>query len=173
MGVMPRPIAAALAALATLALAGCAAAAAPRHHAAASPAPAPVSSATAPASSAPGISAWLDGAGYRDFKKLAGQFSLPGKAYKSGGMPAEAKACATLAARISAAQQAPPIPDAQAERDYSLALTDWETGAVDCQAGASASNVALLDASVAHTTAGAAYFQKATRRIVALIKASG
>jgi hypothetical protein len=173
MAVMTRKTITALAALASLALAGCASPA--HHHQAASspPASASVSPAPSPASPAPGISAWLDGAGYRDFKKLVGQLSLPGKAYKSGGMPAEARACATLANVISSAQQAPPVPDAQAERYYSLALTDWETGAVDCQAGASASNVTLLDESARHTRAGTAYFQKATRRIVALINASG
>jgi hypothetical protein len=159
-----------LAALAMLTLSGCGSPA-PRHPAPtvtrqASPSPSPVTSAT-------GISAWVNGAGYRAFKKLTGELGLPGKAYKTGGMAEMARACSTLATQITAAQQAPPIPDARAEREYSLALTDWENGAVDCQDGATSGDASLLAASVRHTTAGNAYFQRATKRIVALIRASG
>jgi hypothetical protein len=88
-------------------------------------------------------------------------------------MAAMGRACGRFAAFISSVQQAPPIPDAKAERYYSLALTNWETGAVDCQAGATAADAALLKTSGEHTNTGTGYFQKASARIVTLLRAAG
>lgn len=128
-------------------------------------------SASAPSAS-PGILTWVRGQGGRDFERVGGQLKADAAAPGSGPA-ATARGCTKLAAFISKVQQDAPVPDATAQRYYALALTNWQTGAADCQAGATASDAALLKASAEHFNAGSADFAKAARRILALIHAAG
>lgn len=126
-------VAAMAALLAVVCLAGCGSGA--HHQAAAETAPAVSAPSPSDQGSTSRMGAWLDGAGLRATKRVLGQIKLTDEASHSGSRAAEVAACARLAAVISGAQQAPPIPGARAERYWSLALTNYETGAVDCQAG--------------------------------------
>ena len=88
-------------------------------------------------------------------------------------------ACQSLAAAVTAAKAAPPIPDAIMQRSYDLALARLATAATDCRAGISVypygdedvktyENPTLLHQSVSGLVAGAKDLYRATVDINAI-----
>jgi hypothetical protein len=103
------------------------------------------------------LDAWLVDGGHAELTRLTdaivavGHADTPGKTYAALG-----RACTREAAAVSSAQAGPPVPDAAAQTSFASALAEYATSAADCQAGASAHSVALLNEAATATRAGTA-----------------
>ncbi len=129
--------------------------------AAATPSTAPAAVASPPpgasATTAEKLDAWFVDGGHATLTRLTtaivavGHADAAGKTYAALG-----RACAREAAAVSSAQAGPPVPDAPAQASFADALAEYAKSAADCQAGASAHSVALLNKAAAATRAGTA-----------------
>ncbi len=103
------------------------------------------------------VDAWFADGGQNELDRLGaaivavGQADTPGASY--AGLN---QACVKEAAAVASAQAGPAVPDAAPEASLSSALAEYAKSAADCQAGASAQNVALLNQAAAETRAGTA-----------------
>lgn len=102
------------------------------------------------------VDAWFADGGQTELDGLSaavvavGQADTPGASY--AGLD---QACVKEAAAVASAQAGPPVPDTAAEDSLSSALAEYAKSAADCQAGASAQDVALLNQAAGETRAGA------------------
>ena len=130
-------------------------AATPDHGASAAASPGPTSGSTVTAIER--VDAWFADGGQNVLDNLSaavvavGQADTPGASY--AGLD---QACVKEAAAVASAQAGPPVPDAVPEASLSSALAEYAKSAADCQAGASAQNVVLLNQAAAETRAGTA-----------------
>jgi hypothetical protein len=103
------------------------------------------------------LDAWFVDGGHAELTRLTdaivavGHADTPGKTYAALG-----RACTREAAAVSSARAGPPVPDAPAQTSFASALAEYATSAADCQAGASAHSVALLNEAATATRAGTA-----------------
>jgi hypothetical protein len=86
------------------------------------------------------ILAWSEGPGGAAFRQLGKTIEFVAGAAVEG----KASACAKVAAAVTAAQAAPPIPDAAASRWYVKALAQYQKGMNECLAGTSAGDPSTL-----------------------------
>lgn len=127
----------------------------------AAPSTAPAAIASPPpgpsASTAEQLDAWFVDGGHAELTRLTaaivavGHADTPGKTYAALG-----RACTREAAAVSSAQAGPQVPFAAAQASFADALAEYAKSAADCQAGASAHSVALLNKAAAATRAGTA-----------------
>ena len=103
------------------------------------------------------VVAWFVDGGKSELTRVTAAFvairraDAPGASY--AGLSA---ACANAAAAVASAQAGPRVPEAEAEASFAGALADYAKGAVACQAGANAHDVALLNEAAAAIRAGTA-----------------
>jgi hypothetical protein len=103
------------------------------------------------------LDAWFVDGGHATLTRLTeaivavGHADTPGNTYAALG-----RACAREAAAVSSAQAGPQVPDAAAQASFAGALAEYAKSAADCEAGASAHSVALLNKAAAATRAGTA-----------------
>ncbi|MEY9966625.1 hypothetical protein ABIA33_004690 [Streptacidiphilus sp. MAP12-16] len=122
-------------------------------------------------SAALGIAAWLGAGGQAELTALGSDFSrLAADASTSGALDNStfAQHCSHLVADVADAERFRPIPDTQAQAYWSKALVAMHTGGVDCVAGATGRNRALLDQGLAEAAAGTDDVQNAADRFQAL-----
>lgn len=103
------------------------------------------------------LDAWFVDGGHAALTSLTsaivavGHADTPGKTYAALG-----KACTREAAAVARAQAGPAVPDAAAQASFAAALAEYARSAADCQAGASAHSVTLLNKAADATRAGTA-----------------
>jgi hypothetical protein len=101
------------------------------------------------------VDAWSADGGQAELRRLAAAIVTVGHADTPGASYAGLdKACVTEAAAVASAQDGPPVPAAAEEAAFAGALTEYAKSAADCQAGATAHSVALLNKAAAATRAG-------------------
>jgi hypothetical protein len=111
------------------------------------------------------VAQWVTKGGEDNLKTLAGDFKDLEDAANNNDMSAISDSCAQLQTDVEAAQAYDPIPDPQAQHNWSAALADYAKGATDCVAGADSSNADLITKASTEITDGSTELNQVTTRL--------
>jgi hypothetical protein len=114
------------------------------------------------------VAQWVTNGGADNLKKLAADFTDLETAANSNDLGAISTSCGQLRTDVEGAQAYDPIPDAQAQHDWSLALAQYERGATDCVAGADEADESLITKASTEIVAGTNELDLVTARLGAI-----
>lgn len=97
------------------------------------------------------VGAWFVDGGHAELTRLITALDAVGHA---STLAAQGAACTKLAAAVTSARADPQVPDAAARASFTSALAEYAASAVDCKAGASSHNVALMNKAADATRIG-------------------
>jgi hypothetical protein len=111
------------------------------------------------------VAQWVTKGGENNLKTLASDFKNLENAANTENLNAISASCTQLRKDVQSAQAYDPIPDAQAQHNWSAALTDYENGATDCVAGADTQNSTLITKASTEITDGSDQLNLVTTRL--------
>ncbi len=111
------------------------------------------------------VAQWASGGGGDRLTMLADDFTELETAAEANNLPGISTSCTRLRTDVKSAQAYDPIPDAQAQHDWSLALAQYERGATDCVAGADEANQNLMTKASTEIVAGTNELDLVTARL--------
>jgi hypothetical protein len=111
------------------------------------------------------VATWVTNGGEADLDALGSDFTALEQAANASDLASMSAGCTQLQSDVEAAQQYDPIPDPQAQHDWSAALAEYARGATDCVAGADTSNVDLITKASQEITAGSTDLDRVTARL--------
>lgn len=119
------------------------------------------------------ITNWWNGGGSGDTSNITRDFSAIVTDASNSDLTSLSGDCSTLSSDITVAQSYDPIPDAQAQTRWKIALTDYQQGADDCVAGANAQDPATITKASNEMASGNTELNAVSTRIKAIGAAIG
>jgi hypothetical protein len=111
------------------------------------------------------VAKWVVNGGETELKALAGDFNNLVTAANSDDLPTISLSCSQLENDVASAQAYDPIPDPQAEHDWSDALEQYSRGATDCVDGANNSDANMITQASTEITNGSKDLDLVTKRL--------
>jgi hypothetical protein len=111
------------------------------------------------------VAQWVTNGGEDDLKALAADFTALEDAANADDMSSISSSCEQLQTDVEAAQSYDPIPDQEAQHEWSTALADYARGATDCVAGAQTTNATLITKASTEITDGSTALSEVTTRL--------
>lgn len=124
------------------------------------PSPTATPTTQAPVASNP-VKDWVLGGGASWMNTITEDFT----AASSGGQTELRAGCVKLGQDVRSAQAYPPVPDAQAQADWSAALTQYAKGATDCVSGVDRHSSFLIARATSEFQTGQTHFQAVLDRL--------
>lgn len=114
------------------------------------------------------VAEWVTDGGDTKLTTLETDFNGLETAASSSDLPTISASCAQLRTDVEAAQSYDPIPDAEAQQDWSDALAEYALGATDCVAGANTANSGLITQASSEIVTGTDDLTLVTTRLNAI-----
>ncbi|HEU0238181.1 MAG TPA: hypothetical protein VFR11_02725 [Micromonosporaceae bacterium] len=111
------------------------------------------------------VATWVSQGGEKQLTTLGTDFRSLEQAAESADLGSMRTNCVQLGKDVAGAQAYAPIPDASAQREWSAALAAYATGAKDCVAGATTSNVNMISTAADEMIAGSNHLDNVTQRL--------
>jgi len=111
------------------------------------------------------VAQWVTNGGATDLKSLGADFSALETAANTSDLAAISSSCAQLQSDVESAQSYDPIPDPEAQHNWSAALAEYARGATDCVAGADTSNDDLITRASTEIVTGSKDLDLVTARL--------